>query len=162
MVHGRKPDRTRRRQIVALRKQGLTLSEIGERLGISKQAVERWLRVSGQRVEPRYTVRCCRCKKGIITGPIQLRNNGPALCLGCLAREPAPTCGQRLRALRLGAGLTLRELGKKSGVVWQNLHAYEQDKNEPKWQSVVRLARVLGAWLVLLPAEAPNKETKRH
>jgi DNA-binding MarR family transcriptional regulator len=36
---GRKPDLERHRQIVALREQGLSMSAIGRRLGISRQAV---------------------------------------------------------------------------------------------------------------------------
>ncbi len=44
---GRRPNLERRRQAAALRKQGLTLEEIGQRLGgISRQAVHQLLRNS--------------------------------------------------------------------------------------------------------------------
>ena len=36
---GRKPNQERRRQMIDLREQGLTLGEIGQRLGVTRQAV---------------------------------------------------------------------------------------------------------------------------
>jgi hypothetical protein len=44
---GRKPNQDRRRQMAALRAQGITLEEIGRRLGVTRQAVF-------------YTLRCMR------------------------------------------------------------------------------------------------------
>jgi hypothetical protein len=41
---GRKPNHERRRQVTELREQGFTLGEIGQRLGVTRQAVSDLLR----------------------------------------------------------------------------------------------------------------------
>jgi transcriptional regulator with XRE-family HTH domain len=49
----------------------------------------------------------------------------------------------RLRALRLEAGLTQYALAKKSGLTKQAMSRLERDIH-PKWRTVVKLARALG------------------
>jgi predicted ArsR family transcriptional regulator len=46
---GRRPDWERRRLIMALRSQGLTMEAIGTKLGITKEAVRQQLLACGQR-----------------------------------------------------------------------------------------------------------------
>jgi transcriptional regulator with XRE-family HTH domain len=51
--------------------------------------------------------------------------------LCCLANRPDATFGERLKAHRLAAGLTLKELARGAGLRYQNLSAYERGV-EPK------------------------------
>jgi transcriptional regulator with XRE-family HTH domain len=72
------------------------------------------------------------------------------LCLACLAKRPQATFGQRLKAHRLAAGLTLTGLEQRSGVDLSLISAYECDRSEPKWQTLAKLSRVLGVeWLAV-------------
>jgi hypothetical protein len=55
----------------------------------------------------------------IAPGAGSIRTNGPAYCLGCLARHPEATFADRLKAHRLAAGLTLMGLDERIGVPHQ-------------------------------------------
>lgn len=56
------------------------------------------------------------------------------------------TFADRLKALRLKASLTVRELAEKSGVERTYLYALEAGrKAAPPWDTVVALAKALGA-----------------
>jgi DNA-binding XRE family transcriptional regulator len=68
--------------------------------------------------------------------------NGPVYCMGCLPAEAS--FGQRLKARRLAAGMTLTALGKACGIAWQMIGFYEQGRTEPKWRTLAKLIRVLG------------------
>jgi transcriptional regulator with XRE-family HTH domain len=54
------------------------------------------------------------------------------------------TFADRLRRLRLSAGLSAYALAKKSGVTKQALYRLESGKNEPTWLTVQLLAAALG------------------
>ena len=55
------------------------------------------------------------------------------------------TPGERLRALRTHAGLSLRELGKRAQIDHAYLARMEADKApSPVYQTVARIARELG------------------
>src|SRR5689334_14039343 len=92
----------RRTRALALRAEGLSYGAIGQRLGITRQAVASLL----TRKPTRTTVRCADCGKVVGEGPFQRRTLGTAWCRGCLARRPGLAYGDRLRSLRLAAGLT--------------------------------------------------------
>ena len=65
MVQGRKPNWERRRRILKLRERGLSLPEIGRRLGVTFQCVDRTLRrMAGE--QPR-SVPCAGCGEDIIS-----------------------------------------------------------------------------------------------
>jgi hypothetical protein len=77
-------------------------------------------------------------------------NNRTARCLTCLAKRPEATFGQRLKAHRLAAGLTLTALERRSGVDLSLISAYECDRSQPKWHTLAKLIRVLGVkWLAV-------------
>ena len=76
------------------------------------------------------------------------QRNGPVLCLACLARRPAATFGERLKAHRLAAGLTLEALAARCGIRYQRLSAYERGAEEPAWGNLVRLVGALGPGLL--------------
>jgi hypothetical protein len=108
---------------------GTVLAQIGKRLGITRQRVQKALALQGKHPSPHR-------------GQQQF----PVYCVGCLPRDA--TFGQRLKTRRLSAGLTLAALEKRSGV--GHVLLYECGRSEPAWQSVARLIRVLGVeWLAV-------------
>jgi transcriptional regulator with XRE-family HTH domain len=93
-------------------------------------------------------VRCRECGRAVASPPGRGRPNGPAYCLACLARHPEAGFGERLRAHRLAAGLTLEALAGRVGGYRKSLSAYERGRKVPRWRALVKLVRVLGVGLV--------------
>jgi transcriptional regulator with XRE-family HTH domain len=147
MPSGRKPNLERRRQVLKLRDRGLTLKEIAKRFGVSKQAVWSLLNSRPQRTAAR-AVPCTGCG-AVIVSPGALRRDAiSALCLGCLRLRPQATFAQRLKALRLAAGLSRTELAQRTGIAPGSLSAYEEALRKPQDRSAARLAHVLGEELL--------------
>ena len=69
-------------------------------------------------------------------------------CLDCLARHPEATFGQRLKAHRLAAGMTLRDLSRRIGIGRTQLSRYERGAAFATWPSLVKLLQVFGVALV--------------
>jgi transcriptional regulator with XRE-family HTH domain len=147
---GREPDRRKQRQVSELRAGGLTLAEIGRRLGLSRQLVHHHLKAAGLAGPYGGTVRCCACAAVITTGHHTLEHNRRPLCLACLAERPGSPFGVRLKACRLAAGLTAEKLAARSGVPQRGIRSMEGNSWRPRWEWVARLVRVLGADLVTL------------
>jgi DNA-binding XRE family transcriptional regulator len=150
---GHKPDpavQKRREGAVRLRAKGLSMAEIGERIGYTRQATWELLSNYGQGRTPPGTINCCHCGQAITTGHDQLRNNGEVPCHECLARQPEGPFGLRLKAFRLAAGLTQAALADASGVLLATVRGYENDDVGPGWANLVKLIRVLGGELVTL------------
>jgi transcriptional regulator with XRE-family HTH domain len=142
---GRKPNLERRQRVAQLRQQGLTLTEIGGQLGISKQAVKQLLDAQGCQDTGLLTVYCDRCKASIGRLSAHARPSaGPTLCARCLASAPAATFGQRLRSLRVAAGLTQRELAQRASLPRNTLGQYERDLRQPTEQLLSELKKILG------------------
>ena len=77
-------------------------------------------------------------------------NNRTVWCLACLAKRLQATFGQRLKAHRLAAGLTLTALERRSGVDLSSISAYECERSQPKWETLAKLIRILGVeWLAV-------------
>lgn len=55
------------------------------------------------------------------------------------------TTGQQIKAARIKAGLTQKELGAKLGVSESFIAQYETDKRNPKKETIARIADALGA-----------------
>jgi transcriptional regulator with XRE-family HTH domain len=143
MPSGRKPNVERRLQVLKLRDQGLTLAEIAQRFGVTKQAIWSLLHGRQQRTAAR-AVACTGCR-GMILSPGALRcDAATALCLGCLRSRAEVPFAQRLKALRLAAGLSRAELAQRSSLAPGSLRAYEDGQRQPQERSALRLAVVLG------------------
>jgi transcriptional regulator with XRE-family HTH domain len=72
------------------------------------------------------------------------------------------TFGERLQALMNKQGLTAYALAKRSGVAKQSLSQMLQGANDPRWETVQRLALALGVDYgeladpeLVLPADTP-------
>jgi len=75
-----------------------------------------------------------------------------------LRAQPDAPFAQRLKALRLAAGLSRTELAQRSGVAPGSLRAYEDGERSPHGYSVARLARVLGGDLLTGSPHRPADE----
>jgi transcriptional regulator with XRE-family HTH domain len=142
MASGRKPDLQRRHRVTTLRARGLSLTAIGRRLGISKQAVS--VALQSQAREQQRSVHCCACGVAIVSAGAVPGDAGKALCLSCLDRYPEATFAQRLKAFRLAAGLTMAELDRRAGLVDSMTSNYERGDRNPRPARRAELARALG------------------
>ncbi len=149
MVSGRKPNVRRRSQIARLYARGLSLSEIGRRLGVTRQAVHDAL-VQLRRPRPQRSVPCAGCGAPIVSAGALDSDAGQALCLRCLASRPHAEPGVRLKSFRLAAGLTKAELAQRAGVAPMTIHQYECGAREPRWRRLTPLVVVLGPELLTL------------
>jgi transcriptional regulator with XRE-family HTH domain len=140
MAGGRKPNLTRRRLAARLRAQGLTLAEVGRRLGLTPQAAASLLRP----LRPTPAVACFLCGKAIVSAGALPSDAGQALCLACLEICPGATHGERLRAFRLAAGLMKIELARKAAMPEMMVRRLEQGRHRPRLITLNRLARALG------------------
>jgi hypothetical protein len=155
MPLGRKPDHERRRQMAALRQQGLTLAEIGQKLRVSRQCVHEALqRMAGPRTPP--VVTCSSCQGNLVLAGILPEEIDKVLCLACVQERADAPFGQRLQACRLAAGLNRAELARQSGVSVACIADYERCSSYPQQANFARLVRVLG------PRLAPEgRKTRR-
>ena len=147
MPSGRKPNMQRRRHVVKLRAQGLTLNEIARRFGVTKQAV--WSLLNARpRVTRARAVSCTSCGAQIVSAGALPRDAASALCVSCLEDRGDVAFGRRLKSLRLAAGLTQADLSKRTGVSPGALRAYEEERRLPRRATVLRLARAVGPGLI--------------
>jgi DNA-binding transcriptional regulator YiaG len=153
---GARPDATRRRQVAELRRQGLTLAEIGRRLRMSRQLVHHYAAAAGLTGRRRGTVRCCDCEAVIATGHHTIEYNRDPLCLACLEKRPDVPFSRRLKACRLARGLTADRLATLAVVPPNAVKAWERGECWPRWERLAKLIRVLGPDLVTLGVVGPG------
>jgi DNA-binding XRE family transcriptional regulator len=103
---------------------------------------------------------CASCETVIVKGRGPWLHNGPVFCLPCLAKTPEAPFGQRLKAHRLAAGLTLRQLGKRVGMAGTYLGNLEQGHKRHLWTTIVKLIRVFGLSLVDVDNELASSNGK--
>jgi transcriptional regulator with XRE-family HTH domain len=153
---GRRPNWRRWQQAAELRAQGLSLPEIGRRLGVTKQAVAHMLarlaECAGR--PPCFPVRCGRCDKLIWTDAGSPQT-GDVCCLKCLAGQPDASFGQRLKAHRVAAKVTAPELAGRAGLSLLTVCRLERDRCFPDWPTLTRLVAVLGLRLLQVPPLRP-------
>jgi transcriptional regulator with XRE-family HTH domain len=129
-----------------LRARGLTLAEIGRRLGVTRQCVQLALAALAH---PRvHSVPCAGCGRDIVSAGALPSDAGSAVCLRCLANRPGAPFAQRLKSCRLAAGLTKSELAERTGLTYNTVRMYEGGGREPRWRQLARLLSVLGPTLV--------------
>jgi transcriptional regulator with XRE-family HTH domain len=145
---GRKADNRRHGEALDLAARGWSLGQIGERLGLSREWVRQILHDAGH-TSGRLTLRCQQCGEPIVKGRLAVSNR-PALCLACLAGNAPAGFPERLKAHRLAAGLSRRQLAHLAGRHRETIAAYEQGKRRPKLDSVRNLAGALGVTPAML------------
>jgi hypothetical protein len=134
----------RRAQAVALRSKGLSLREIGQRLGgLSRQGVA-YLLTTHPSAHTKG-VRCSACAACITARCFRRRTLGDALCRSCLASHPGASYALRLRSLRLAAGWSRTELAVAAAVTEARIKAYEEGTAKPHERTRSLLAKALGA-----------------
>jgi transcriptional regulator with XRE-family HTH domain len=146
MPSGRKPNLQRRRQVLRLRAQGLSLREIAKRFGVTKQAIWSLLHTR-PRIARVRTVACTRCGGQIVSPGVLRRDAATAICVHCLREQVDPPFGQRLQALRLAAGLAQAELSRLTRISPGSIRAYEQGQRRPQRRTRTVLLRALDATL---------------
>jgi transcriptional regulator with XRE-family HTH domain len=147
---GRRGNQVRRREAERLRGQGLTLVEIGRRLGISRQGAWHILHYTPRH---RANVRCGRCRRAIAGSQAAGEPAGPVCCTGCLRKMPGATFAARLRSLRVARGLSRPALAHLSGLDPSHLSLYERGQVRPRAATLARLVRVLGPGLAVHTTE---------
>ena len=153
---GARRDPARGRRVVELRRQGLTLAQIGRRLHMSRQLVHYHAAAAGLTGRRPGTVRCCACQAVIATGHHTIEYNRDPLCLACLEKRPDVPFGRRLKACRLARGLTSDRLARLAGVPPNAVRAWERGVCWPRWAGLAKLIRVLGPDLVTLGVVGPG------
>jgi DNA-binding XRE family transcriptional regulator len=113
----------------------LTLAAIGRRVGISREAAR--LMVLASALPP-----CATCE-----APLPRGSRG-GRCPACVTADPSAPFAERLRALRVAAGLTQAELAGRAGLPLGTLGHYECGRVGPQAARLAALARVLGPGLV--------------
>jgi transcriptional regulator with XRE-family HTH domain len=134
-----------------LRRQGMTMAEIGKRLGLTKQAVHALLTQHGQAQVPPSPVPCVRCGAVVTSGYFTLKQNRNVLCLACVERDPETPFGVRLKAFRLAAGMTQLQLAERTAIHPQRIADMEFSATaNPTWVQVIAFMRVFGPDIVCL------------
>ncbi len=147
MPSGRKPNLERRRYVLKLRDQGWSFSAIAQKYGVTKQAV--WSLLHARPQQARVRTLACSCCAGPIASEAAVHHDvGSVLCKTCLELLPNVSFAQRLRSLRLAAGLCRTELAIRSGIGAGSIRAYEDDARRPTSRTLRRLAEILGASLL--------------
>jgi len=141
---GARVDKGRRRRVLRLRSQGLTLDAVAARLRVTRQTVCNDLKAAGAYGT---AARCAWCRREV--GP-RLREPGdaPAYCPDCLDRHPDVSFAVRLKSWRLTLGLTVAGLARELGLATRSVRQYEHGRCLPGWYGLCRLARVLGAGIL--------------
>jgi transcriptional regulator with XRE-family HTH domain len=117
-------------------------------MGCTRQGAQYLLRAAGVSTARRMIVRCPRCGAAAGSLPVTCRLPAVALCLACLATQPDASFGDRLRACRVAAGLSRRQLARRSGVGILALTAYEANATLPAAASLAKLLTTVGPALV--------------
>jgi len=149
MPSGGLPDLKQRHLVSRLRRRGWSFQRIASKIGVSRQRASAIFRRAlgiKYRVPKQPDLRCSHCH-------VTIPRRGPnlnvvrVLCLDCLSRYPT-TFGQRLRALRIAAGLSANALAKLAGVSVSLIILCEQTPHLPRPRSLVKLMTVLGERLL--------------
>jgi DNA-binding XRE family transcriptional regulator len=134
-----------------LRAKGMTMAAIGKRLGLTKQAVHVLLTQHGQAQVPPSPVPCVRCGAVVTSGYFTLKQNRNVLCLACVERDPETQFGVRLKAFRLAAGMTQRQVAERTGIHPQRIADMEFSATaNPTWGQIRTFVRVFGPGIVCL------------
>jgi transcriptional regulator with XRE-family HTH domain len=142
---GRKRNLARWRKAANLRSRGLSLPQIGRRLGVSHQAVLAMLRGTDNLLPP---VRCSACAATVASRSEGV-DPGRVYCRPCLSARPDVPLPDRLRSLRMIGGMTQGALSERASLRRHVVGEIERGRwTDPGWPLVRPLVEVLGVELV--------------
>src|SRR5262249_23519194 len=138
------PNRRRRARAAGLRAEGLSFTEVGRQLGVSKQCAYALVREHAEGGPcPEAPFRCRECRAELNAKAARWHDHLTALVVACWAGKPL---AGRLKARRIAAGLLIKELarggGLKRGTVTHIEHG--RHRRPPHGETLAKLARVLG------------------
>jgi transcriptional regulator with XRE-family HTH domain len=137
------PDHRRRALAAQLRAKGLSFTAIGRRLGVSKQRAFSMVQtLNTGKLNLREPIRCRGCQAALNAKIALRRDDMKALCVGCSAGKPV---AERLKALRIAAGLTQKELALAAGLQSLTVRQIKHGRCRPRRKTLEELTRVLGA-----------------
>jgi transcriptional regulator with XRE-family HTH domain len=155
---GRKANEARRREAANLRSQGWTVQRIADHLGVPHQRVSRILKAAG--VPPR-AVRCRECGTTILDRPHGAGACASVWCLACLRQHPEAPFGERVKAARLAAGFTQRQVAKQLGIDHSTIGKLEARRGQPDQQLRAAILRLFGAALMEVRGEGASTQITR-
>ena len=141
-----KPHVKKYKRIVRLRASGLSFSEIAHKLGVTKQAVHQMFHGTGRGLYRPTELRCAACKR-VIPRHGKWIHDMRVLCLKCL-KSKRTTLRQRLRSLRIAAGLSGKKLGARIGMTGSTITDAERGDSKLRPRTLKKLAAVLGPKLL--------------
>jgi transcriptional regulator with XRE-family HTH domain len=142
-------DADSRKRIAALRANGLSLAKIGERFGVSRQAIHFTLRADKSNKLQRC-IRCRVCDCELNPAGAMPRDDREVFCLACLAKRPDATFGEHLQAYRIAAGMRIVVLAKIARVTHTQISCYEEGRvPAAAWPTQRRLFQALSVKLVM-------------
>jgi DNA-binding XRE family transcriptional regulator len=92
--------------------------------------------------------RCPACGNTVSSAGVSSREDLTALCLRCVLARPGASYAERLKALRLFAGLTRQELAQRAGITARRALFLERGEVRPTPYFQDRLAFALGMEIV--------------
>jgi transcriptional regulator with XRE-family HTH domain len=137
-----KTDKKKLKRIARFRARGLSFQEIASQLGVTKQAVHQMFHGIGRGIVRSTELRCSACK-GVIPRRGKWLHEVRVLCLDCLDRKRT-TFPQRLRSLRIAAGLSAKKLAARVGLNGSTVSEAERGTVELRPRTLAKLAAVLG------------------
>jgi transcriptional regulator with XRE-family HTH domain len=141
---GRKGNEARRREAAKLRAQGWTVQRIADYLGVTHQRVSRILKAAGV---PLRAVRCRECGTTILDRAHGAGVRASVWCLACLRQHPEAPFGERVKAARLAAGFTQRQVAKQLGIDHSISGKLEARRGQPDQQLRAALVQLFATAL---------------
>jgi transcriptional regulator with XRE-family HTH domain len=155
MPRGRPPNLERGRQLAVLVAQGLSQSEVAERLGVTKHAVSNFLRRRRRRPTD-FRVRCRDCGLDLSPAAARTEVDRKAYCPACLEGHPEASFAAHLKCYRLAGGLSQAAPAARAGMVRTVVSAMGRGAADPSWKNAAKLLRALGVWFVVRTGKAVN------
>jgi transcriptional regulator with XRE-family HTH domain len=136
--HPRRGSRAKHEAVVQYADQGLSLAQIGQRVGLCRERVRQILARHGVVPSP-----CRRCG-AVLRAAEPVHHYLDGFCVDCFLAQPGGLPGRRLRALRLARDWTQKELATRSGLSAHTICRLESDQFQPNVQTLRKLAEALG------------------
>jgi transcriptional regulator with XRE-family HTH domain len=134
-----------RQEASRLVQEGLSLTAVGRKMGISRQRVHQLVREKAPKPRLGATLICADCNRPVGKARASYRFLKPVYCPQCLIKHSDVPFHVRLRLLRLAKGWTLQEAGRRCGVGLNAFYYYEHGpRTKPPAEKLAHLLSVFG------------------